>query len=159
MISNNYSLVIGSNERFVGNGHCSEIVQDDAGNDWIFFHGWDVNNMDKGRVLLINQIKWDDQEWPYVENFKSPSLTAPKPVFGSTGFNDVNTASCEIKTIGNTVNIETQSLATVKVHAINGVLVKSFKKNMYFQFSLASGCYIVNVKTKNDVMMEKIIVN
>ncbi|MDU1905043.1 MAG: family 43 glycosylhydrolase [Dysgonomonas sp.] len=79
MMDNGYSLVIGSNSRFVGNGHCSEIVQDDAGNDWIFYHGIDTENP-KGRVLLLDKIKWDDEGWPYV-NSDSPSLSADKPVF------------------------------------------------------------------------------
>ncbi len=80
MLENGYSLVIGNNERFVGNGHCSEIVQDKKGNDWIFYHGIDVQNP-KGRVLLMDQVKWDKEGWPYVTNNQSPSLSYPKPVF------------------------------------------------------------------------------
>lgn len=79
MMDNGYSLVIGSNQRFVGNGHCSEIVQDKAGNDWVFYHGVDVKKP-QGRVLLLDQIKWDNDGWPYVDN-ASPSLSAEKPVF------------------------------------------------------------------------------
>jgi arabinan endo-1,5-alpha-L-arabinosidase len=79
MMNNGYSLVIGSNKRFVGNGHCSEIVQDDAGNDWIFYHGVDVNKP-QGRVLMLDQIRWDEQGWLYVEN-SSPSLSTDKPMF------------------------------------------------------------------------------
>jgi arabinan endo-1,5-alpha-L-arabinosidase len=79
MMNNGYSLVIGSNERFVGNGHCSEIVQDDKGNDWIFYHGVDVEKP-HGRVLLLDNIKWDKDGWPYVEG-NSPSLSNIKPVF------------------------------------------------------------------------------
>ncbi len=79
MMDNGYSLVIGSNEKFVGNGHCSEIVQDDKGNDWIFYHGVDVEKP-HGRVLLLDNIKWDKDGWPYVEG-NSPSLSSPKPVF------------------------------------------------------------------------------
>lgn len=79
MMDNGYSLVIGSNSRFVGNGHCSEIVQDKKGNDWIYYHGIDVNNP-HGRILLLDQIKWDNQGWPYIDG-NSPSLSAKKPVF------------------------------------------------------------------------------
>lgn len=79
MMDNGYSLVIGSNSRFVGNGHCSEIVQDNNGDDWIFYHGVDVKHP-QGRVLMLDQIKWDAQDWPYVEN-SSPSLQSPKPKF------------------------------------------------------------------------------
>ena len=79
MLDNGYNIVINSNSRFVGNGHCSEIVQDEAGNDWIFYHGVDVKNP-QGRVLLLDQVKWDSNNWPYVEG-GSPSLSASKPVF------------------------------------------------------------------------------
>ncbi|HLT41720.1 MAG TPA: family 43 glycosylhydrolase [Sphingobacteriaceae bacterium] len=79
MMDNGHSLVINSNARFVGNGHCSEIVEDDEGNDWIFYHGIDTDNP-KGRVLLMDQIKWNDEGWPFVDG-GSPSLGAKKPVF------------------------------------------------------------------------------
>jgi arabinan endo-1,5-alpha-L-arabinosidase len=79
MMDNGYSVVIAPNERFVGNGHCSEIVQDEAGNDWIFYHGVDVENP-QGRMLLLDQIKWDENNWPYTEG-GTPSLTSAKPVF------------------------------------------------------------------------------
>jgi len=79
MMENGYSLVIGSNQQFVGNGHCSEIVQDNSGNDWVLYHGVDVKKP-QGRVLLLDQIKWDNAGWPYVDN-ASPSLSAEKPSF------------------------------------------------------------------------------
>lgn len=79
MMDNGYTVVVGSNERFVGNGHCSEIIQDNAGSDWIFYHGVDCNNP-HGRILLLDQVKWDESGWPHIGN-GSPSLSAPKPVF------------------------------------------------------------------------------
>ena len=78
MLDNNYELVIGPNDSFVGNGHCSEIVHDDAGNDWIFYHGVDKKRPE-GRVLLMDQVKWVDG-WPVINN-GSPSLESPKPIF------------------------------------------------------------------------------
>lgn len=79
MMDNGYTVVIGSNERFVGNGHCSEMVQDHAGNDWLLYHGID-RNAPQGRVLLLSQIKWDATGWPYVEG-NSPAIRANIPVF------------------------------------------------------------------------------
>ena len=79
MMDNGYTVVIAKSDRFVGNGHCSEIVQDKAGNDWIFYHGVDLNNP-QGRVLLLDQIKWSSDNWPYVEDGK-PSVEADMPVF------------------------------------------------------------------------------
>ncbi len=79
MLDNGYEIVIGKNERFVGNGHCSEIVQDKNGDDWIFYHGVDVTKP-KGRVLLLDKVNWDKEGWPYVTG-NSPSLNAPRPIF------------------------------------------------------------------------------
>lgn len=79
MMDNGYTVVIGPNSRFVGNGHCSEIVQDKKGNDWIFYHGVDLENP-KGRVLLMDQVRWNKDGWPYIEG-NSPSLSAEKPIF------------------------------------------------------------------------------
>lgn len=78
MMDNNYEVVIAPNNSFVGNGHCSEIVQDDEGNDWIFYHGVD-KAVPQGRVLLMDQVKWING-WPVI-NDGTPSLKAPKPVF------------------------------------------------------------------------------
>lgn len=79
MMQNGYSVVINSNEQFVGNGHNSEIVQDKKGNNWIFYHGVDTQNP-KGRILLLDQLQWDKSGWPFVQN-GTPSLKANRPQF------------------------------------------------------------------------------
>ncbi len=79
MMENGYSVVIGPSSRFVGNGHCSEIVRDDAGDDWILYHGVDVENPG-GRMLMLDRVEWDDQGWPFVEG-GAPSFGAEKPRF------------------------------------------------------------------------------
>lgn len=78
MMDNGYEIVISSNDQFVGNGHCSEIIQDDAGIDWILYHGIDVDNPG-GRVLFLDQVKWKE-EWPVI-NDGSPSSLAERPYF------------------------------------------------------------------------------
>jgi arabinan endo-1,5-alpha-L-arabinosidase len=78
MKNNGYEVVIGPNERFVGNGHCSKIIRDDAGDDWIFYHGVDKTSPE-GRRLLLDKVEWVD-EWPVV-NDGTPSLSAKKPHF------------------------------------------------------------------------------
>lgn len=79
MMDNGYEVLIAPNEAFVGNGHCSEIVTDDAGQDWIFYHGVDTKNP-HGRVLLMDQVKWDAQGWPVINN-GTPSTVATRPTF------------------------------------------------------------------------------
>jgi arabinan endo-1,5-alpha-L-arabinosidase len=70
MMDNHHEVLIHGNERFVGTGHNSEIVQDDAGNDWIFYHAVDKNNP-QGRVLMLDEIQWKNG-WPFVDG-NSPS--------------------------------------------------------------------------------------
>ncbi len=79
MMQNGHTIVINSNSKFLGNGHNSEIVQDKDGNDWVFYHGIDKTKPES-RVLLMDQIKWDTNQWPYIEG-GSPSLSATKPKF------------------------------------------------------------------------------
>lgn len=81
MSDNKHEILIAKNDRFVGVGHNSEIVQDDAGNDYIFYHGVKVENP-KGRVLLMDRVEWIDG-WPRV-NDGIPSSHAFLPVFNQT---------------------------------------------------------------------------
>ncbi len=65
MMDNHHEVIIHGNERFVGTGHNSEIVNDDAGNDWFFYHAVDKNNP-QGRVLMLDEVQWQN-DWPYVD--------------------------------------------------------------------------------------------
>ena len=78
MMDNNHELLIGKNDKFVGTGHNSEIVQDNDGNDWFFYHAVSVANP-SGRVLMLDQVKWDN-DWPYVST-GSPSIEYSVPSF------------------------------------------------------------------------------
>jgi arabinan endo-1,5-alpha-L-arabinosidase len=78
MSDNQHEILIHKSEAFVGVGHNSEIVQDAAGNSWIFYHGVNVKNP-QGRCLLLDQILWEN-DWPLVVN-NVPSSEAPIPVF------------------------------------------------------------------------------
>lgn len=78
MLDNHYEVVISKNSRFVGTGHNSEIVTDDMGQDWMLYHAIDLQNP-QGRKLVMDQIKWDENDWPYVEG-GTPSLTYNAPV-------------------------------------------------------------------------------
>lgn len=78
MLENHHEILIHGNERFVGTGHNAEIVKDDAGNDWIFYHAVDKINP-QGRVLMLDQVQWQNG-WPYVDG-NSPSSVKNVPVF------------------------------------------------------------------------------
>lgn len=78
MMDNHHEVIIRKNEKFVGPGHNSEIVQDNKGQDWMFYHAVSVDNPE-GRVLMLDRILWEN-DWPYVKN-NVPSLEAEKPLF------------------------------------------------------------------------------
>ncbi len=78
MMDNHHEVLIRGNDRFVGTGHNSEIVKDDAGSDWFFYHAVDKNNP-QGRVLMLDEIQWQNG-WPFVEN-DGPSKEWKKPEF------------------------------------------------------------------------------
>ena len=78
-----FSLVIGANDHFVGNGHGSQIIQDDAGQDWLLYHGFSRSTPENGRILLLDQIKWDQEGWPYVEGGSPSYETQKAPVFNN----------------------------------------------------------------------------
>lgn len=78
MMENHHELLIGQNEHFVGTGHNAELVTDDAGQDWILYHGVDTQNP-HGRVLLLDRVTWEDG-WPVVKG-SCASMEAEKPLF------------------------------------------------------------------------------
>jgi arabinan endo-1,5-alpha-L-arabinosidase len=70
MSDNMHEVIIHGNERFVGTGHNSEILEDKQGRTWILYHAVDRNNP-KGRVLMLDEVKWENG-WPFVQD-DSPS--------------------------------------------------------------------------------------
>ena len=78
MSENQHEILIHGNERFVGTGHNSEIVSDNAGKSWILYHAVDIAKP-KGRVLMLDEIVWKDR-WPSVEG-NSPSISWLKPSY------------------------------------------------------------------------------
>lgn len=80
MLENHHEVLIQKNSAFVGAGHNSEIVADDAGQDWFFYHAVSVKNP-TGRVLMLDKVTWSNG-WPVVEG-NSPSTEAGRPGFGN----------------------------------------------------------------------------
>ena len=78
MMENHHEVLIHKNDAFVGTGHNSEIVTDDAGNDWVFYHAVSRANP-TGRVLLMDRVRWTDG-WSEVAG-NEPSSEAEVPVF------------------------------------------------------------------------------
>ena len=71
-------VILQGNNLFAGTGHNSEIITDDEGNDWFFYHAVSTKKPE-GRVLMLDKISWEDG-WPTVEGFVA-STEAEKPKF------------------------------------------------------------------------------
>lgn len=80
-LENNFTLVLQKSNKVVGPGHNSEIVQDDAGQYWMLYHGFDAADPDAGRKVYLDKIVWDKSGWPTIRN-RTPSSTADVPLFG-----------------------------------------------------------------------------
>lgn len=78
MMDNHHEVLIHRNENFVGTRYNSEIVSDDKGMDWIFYHAVSVVNPD-GRGLMLDKVSWID-DWLIVEG-SSPSIKSKRPYF------------------------------------------------------------------------------
>lgn len=76
MLENFHEILLHGNTCFVGTGHNAEIVTDDNGADWLLYHAYMREDTQKGRVLMMDRIYWEDG-WPKVEN-DSPCVTFQK---------------------------------------------------------------------------------
>ena len=80
LLDNKHTVLINRNEAFLGTGHNSEIVQDAAGKDWILYHAYHTDAPEKGRIVLLDPIYWDEEGWPYLLD-NGPQVKAEAPVF------------------------------------------------------------------------------
>ena len=63
--------VISPSDKVVGVGH-NTVVQDFAGDYWLFYHGYDVNGENPSeRIVFLDKILWDENDMPYVEGRKA----------------------------------------------------------------------------------------
>lgn len=79
MLENAYTVVLSKNSAFVGVGHNSILQKDDEENTWMLYHGYQVNKVDDGRLVLLDRVLWDNEGWPYVEG-EGASLKSSYPV-------------------------------------------------------------------------------
>lgn len=96
-----FDVMLQKNNKVYGPGHNSEIIKDDNGKYWMLYHGYQASNIDAGRVLFLDQVKWDSNGWPYIEGGQ-PSATAEAPVFTTyeaAGIENINAQADDEPTI------------------------------------------------------------
>lgn len=85
LLDNHYDVLLSKNGNVVGPGHNAGLITDDAGNDYMFYHGFKASNPDDGRVVWLDRIEWPEG-WPLVAgNEPSKTSTAPTVKSGSRG--------------------------------------------------------------------------
>lgn len=78
MLDNCFEVLIAGDDRFAGTGHNSNVMEDDEGQTWIFYHAYDSAAPDKGRQTMLDRVHWDDEGWPRV-NTGHPSCVYGVP--------------------------------------------------------------------------------
>lgn len=78
MMSVHDELVLQGNDLFSSPGHCSRIITDDAGQDWILYHAY-PNDKDF-RCLMLDRINWVNG-WPEAPGLQPSSQSVERPVF------------------------------------------------------------------------------
>jgi arabinan endo-1,5-alpha-L-arabinosidase len=82
MLDNGYELILDKNDKFTGPGHNAGIVEDDAGQTWMYYHAYQLSNLDLHRQSMLDKVLWDEDGWPYIES-GTPSDSAIAPIVKS----------------------------------------------------------------------------
>lgn len=71
-------LVLQGNDTFSSPGHCSRLITDDNGQDWILYHAYteELNY----RTLMLDRVNWVDG-WPVSPGQQPTSASVDRPVF------------------------------------------------------------------------------
>jgi arabinan endo-1,5-alpha-L-arabinosidase len=80
-IGDNFSPLLNKSPQVYGPGHCSRFVTDDAGQTWMLYHGYQASDVDGGRKVYLDKIRWGNDGWPTVQGMR-PSVEAEAPLFG-----------------------------------------------------------------------------
>ena len=80
-IGDNFSPLLNASPQVYGPGHCSEWIEDDAGQTWVLYHGFQASDVDAGRVTYLDKVTWGSDGWPQIQGMR-PSTEAEAPLFG-----------------------------------------------------------------------------
>lgn len=169
-LDNKFSSLLFRSDKVIGPGHCSEFVQDDAGQYWVLYHGFDASDVDAGRKAYLDQVTWDEEGWPVIKNMR-PSATgeAEAPVINTTGIKDISMGAKSEKGISFsqrqvtdhlTVTSDAREPFSWQIVTVHGEKMKSGKANgaaIIDTYDIPQGLYIVNVATARDSVSQKII--
>ena len=78
-LDNGCEPVLQRNAAFAGPGHNAGLLEDAEGRTWMFYHAYDLACPEQGRLCMLDEVRWDDEGWPYIAT-GSPSSEAAAPV-------------------------------------------------------------------------------
>ncbi len=81
LLDNHHEVMLWSSDKVAGPGHNGEIFTDDAGQDWMIYHGFLRDDPDGGRQVFLDRVEWVDG-WPHMAGDR-PSTVSERPRFGS----------------------------------------------------------------------------
>ena len=79
LLDNHYNILLDKDDSVLGPGHNAGLITDDAGNDYMFYHGFKASDPDAGRVVWFSRIVWADG-WPSVMMEKDSQKNETVPV-------------------------------------------------------------------------------
>lgn len=82
LLDNHYNILLDKDDSVLGPGHNAGLITDDAGNDYMFYHGFKASDPDAGRVVWLSRIVWTDG-WPSVMMEKGSQKNETVPVIKS----------------------------------------------------------------------------
>lgn len=82
LLDNHYSILLDKDDSVLGPGHNAGLITDDAGNDYMFYHGFKASDPDAGRVVWLSRIVWTDG-WLSVMMEKDSQKNETVPVIKS----------------------------------------------------------------------------
>ena len=68
MLDNHHEVLLSGDDQVKGSGHDSQIITDDKGQEWIYYHGFDVTEEKAGRKMYLDQVNWGKDGWPTIGN-------------------------------------------------------------------------------------------
>lgn len=83
---NYYEPLLQSNDSVKGPGHCSEMIEDDHGQTWLYYHGYESSHPDDGRLGYLGKVDWVD-DWPVMGTY--PATGGVKPYIRRFESNDI----------------------------------------------------------------------
>ena len=82
LLDNHYNILLDKDDSVLGPGHNAGLITDDAGNDYMFYHGFKASDPDAGRVVWLSRIVWADG-WPSMMMEKDSQKNEIVPVIKS----------------------------------------------------------------------------